>query len=87
MERGALKHNRASDALSGDQCQQEGEWTKQSPGPGEVGLDTGYGRWRPEGRGLGLPPEASVLMPPTLLGDRTPGAVPQLLGRSGLLCH
>lgn len=75
VEKGALKHNRASDALSGNQGQQEGEGTKQSPGPGEVGLDTGYGRGRPEGRGLGLLPEASVLMPPTLLGNRTPGAV------------
>ena len=85
--KGALKRYRASDALSGNQGQQEGEGTKQSPRPGEVGLDTGYGRGRPEGRGLGLLAEASVLMPPTLLANRTPGAVPQHLGRSGLLCH
>ena len=50
----------------------------------------GYRIWEMEARGKGPGAPSWGLCtdaPPTLLGDRTPGAVPQLLGRSGLLCH
>lgn len=49
--KGVFKPNKASDALSGVQSQQEEEETGQSPGPGEVGLDAAD--WGREARGEG----------------------------------
>lgn len=59
----------------------EVSWTTR----GEAGgREQGEGGHR--GRGLGLPPKEAMALMPSLV-NRVPGAVPLLLGRSGLLCH